>query len=65
MWILRFSYVESLLGIQEKESVWWLNSCLLYFQTFSKMSIPESVEKPDKTLEYYMGINELYMPGHH
>jgi alpha-glucuronidase len=61
----RFRYVESLLKIQEKEAVWWRNSCLLYFQTFSGMPIPEDLEQPDKTLEYYMNINELYMPGHH
>jgi len=61
----RFRYVESLLGIQEKEAVWWRNSCLLYFQTFSNMPIPDAIEQPDKTLEYYMGIRELYMPGHH
>lgn len=61
----RFRYVESLLKIQEKEAVWWRNSCLLYFQTFSKMPIPDDLEQPDKTLEYYMNINELYMPGHH
>jgi alpha-glucuronidase len=61
----RFRYVQSLLEIQEKEAVWWRNSCLLYFQTFSNKSIPEGVEQPDKTLEYYTGIRELYMPGHH
>ncbi|MBW6534881.1 MAG: alpha-glucuronidase [Mariniphaga sp.] len=61
----RFGYVESLLGIQEKEAVWWRNSCLLYFQAFSNMPIPEAVEKPDKTLDFYMNIRELYMPGHH
>jgi len=61
----RFRYVESLLGIQEKEAVWWRNSCLLYFQTFSQMPIPDGVEQPNKTLEYYMKIDELYMPGHH
>jgi alpha-glucuronidase len=36
---------------------------LLYFQTFSKLPIPDSVEKPDKTLEEYMNIKEMYMPG--
>ena len=61
----RFAYVKSLLEIQEKEAVWWRNSCLLYFQTFSNMPLPEGVEKSDKSLEYYMNINELYMPGHH
>jgi alpha-glucuronidase len=60
----RFQYVKSLLTIQEKEAVWWRNSCLLYFQTFSKMPLPEEVEKPDRTLEYYMSIREVHMPGH-
>jgi alpha-glucuronidase len=60
---LRFEYVQSLLKIQEKEAVWWRNSCLLYFQTFSKMPIPAGIEKADKTLEEYMSIREFYMPG--
>ncbi|MBK6282103.1 MAG: alpha-glucuronidase [Draconibacterium sp.] len=59
----RFNYVQSLLKIQEKEAVWWRNSCILYFQTFSKLPIPEYIEKSDKTLEEYMKIRELYMPG--
>ncbi|HSO86699.1 MAG TPA: alpha-glucuronidase family glycosyl hydrolase [Draconibacterium sp.] len=59
----RFEYVQSLLKIQEKEAVWWRNSCLLYFQTFSKMPIPASIEKADKTLEEYMNIREFFMPG--
>ena len=61
----RFKYVQSLLEIQTKEAAWWRDACLLYFQTFSNMPIPDGVEKPVKTLEYFMGINELYMPGHH
>ncbi len=60
----RFQYVKSLLAIQEKEAVWWRNSCLLYFQTFSKMPLPEGVEDPDQTLEHYMKIREVHMPGH-
>ena len=32
----RFAQVKSLLAIQYKEAVWWRNSCVLYFQTFSK-----------------------------
>ena len=60
----RFKYVQSLLKIQEKEAVWWRNSCLLYFQTFSKLPLPENIEKADKTAEEYMNITEFYMPGH-
>jgi len=33
---------------------WWRNSCLTYFQQFSKMSIPDKLEKPAETLDYYM-----------
>ena len=53
----RFNHVKQLLTIQEKEAVWWRNSCLLYFQTFSKMPIPANYEQPDKTLEYYKSLN--------
>jgi alpha-glucuronidase len=59
----RFQHVKMLLGIQEKEAVWWRNACVLYFQTFSKKPIPEGLEKPDKTLEYYESLSFPYAPG--
>lgn len=59
----RFEQIKMLLSIQEKEAVWWRNSCLLYFQTFSKMPIPAQYEKPDQTLEYYKALNFPYAPG--
>ena len=57
----RFRQVKMLLVIQEQEAVWWRNACLLYFQTFSGMPIPD--EQPDKTLEYYKKLNFPYAPG--
>ena len=59
----RFNHVKMLLAAQEKEAVIWRNSCVLYFQTFSKMKIPVGLEVPDKTLEYYMGLEFPYAPG--
>ena len=59
----RFNHVSMLLGIQEKEAVWWRNACLLYFQTFSKMPIPSHYEQPDQTLEYYKSLRFPYAPG--
>jgi len=59
----RFEQVTMLLNVQEKEAVWWRNSCLLYFQTFSKLPIPATYEKPDKPLEYYKGLRFPYAPG--
>ena len=59
----RFEQVKMLLAIQEKEAVWWRNACLLYFQTFSKMPIPATYEKPDHELKYYEGLKFLYAPG--
>jgi alpha-glucuronidase len=59
----RFEQVKQLLAIQEKEAVWWRNSCLLYFQTFSKMPIPAGYEKPDQTLEYYKNLSFPFAPG--
>lgn len=59
----RFEQVKMLLSIQEKEAVWWRNACLLYFQTFSRMEIPATVEKPDHTLDYYKSLKFPYAPG--
>lgn len=49
----RFEHVKDYLKIQEKEAVWWRNSCILYFQQFSKLPLPARYEKPDMPLEYY------------
>jgi alpha-glucuronidase len=59
----RFRQVKMLLSIQEKEAVWWRNSCLLYFQTFSKMPIPSNYEQPDHSLEYYKSMRFPFAPG--
>jgi alpha-glucuronidase len=49
----RFEHVEAYLKIQEKEAVWWRNSCLLYFQQFSKLPLPAGYEQSNQSLEYY------------
>lgn len=59
----QFDHVKQLLNIQYNEAVWWRNSCLLYFQTFSKMQIPANYEQPDKTLEYYKNLSFPFVPG--
>jgi alpha-glucuronidase len=59
----RFAHVQSLLRIQEKEAKWWRNSCVLYFQTFSKKPLPPGLETPDQPLEYYMTLNPKFVPG--
>jgi alpha-glucuronidase len=59
----RFAQVQSLLRIQHQEALWWRNACVLYFQTFSNKPIPASLEKPDRTLEYYQGLEFPFAPG--
>jgi alpha-glucuronidase len=59
----RFAQVKSLLAIQYKEAVWWRNSCVLYFQSFSKKEIPGGLEKPDKPLSYYESLQFPFAPG--
>jgi alpha-glucuronidase len=59
----RFSQVTMLLAMQEKEAVIWRNSCVLYFQTYSKMQIPKGLEVPEKSLEYYMNLTYSLVPG--
>ncbi|MCJ7465155.1 MAG: alpha-glucuronidase, partial [Maribacter sp.] len=59
----RHKEVKMLLNIQLKESKWWRNACLLYFQTFSKKELPLGVESPEQTLEYYKSLKFPYAPG--
>ena len=48
-----FDHVAGKLEKQVKLAEWWKNSCLTYFQQFSKKEIPGKVEKPDQSLDFY------------
>lgn len=55
--------VKQLLAVQYDEAVWWRNSCVLYFQSFSNLPIPEGLPKPAHNLEYYEKLEFQYVPG--
>jgi alpha-glucuronidase len=59
----RFEQVNAMLSIQLKEAGWWRDACVLYFQSFSHRPIPEELEKPARSLEYYRNIKEPTIPG--
>jgi len=59
----RFQHVRDLLKVQERESRWWRDACLLYFQTFSGRPIPAEYEQPQESLEYYRTLKHYYVPG--
>lgn len=59
----RHERMNMLLNIQIKEAKWWRNACVLYFQSFSGMPIPDGLEKPEGSLDYYMNLNYPYAPG--
>jgi alpha-glucuronidase len=59
----RFRHVQMFLGIQEKEAKWWRDACLVYFQTFSQRPIPQGLEKPAHSLDYYKSLNPRFVPG--
>jgi alpha-glucuronidase len=50
----RHADVARKLAIQERDAVWWRDAVLLYFQTFAHRPLPDSVERPAKTLKEYM-----------
>lgn len=55
--------INMLLDIQLDEAIWWKDASLLYFQTFSKKALPQGVEKPLHTLEYYQSLKFPFAPG--
>ena len=58
-----FNEVNMLLQIQLKEAKWWRDASLLYFQTFSQKSLPDGVENPVETLEYFKSLKFPFAPG--
>lgn len=48
-----FEFVKSKMEKQLKLAEWWRDECVLYFQQFSKMPVPEGLNKPTESLDYY------------
>jgi alpha-glucuronidase len=59
----RFNHVNDLLTVQLKESRWWRDACILYFQQFSQRPIPEGIERAEHDLEHYMNLKFYFVPG--
>jgi alpha-glucuronidase len=59
----RFRDVQTFLAIQEKEARWWRDASVAYFQSFSRMPIPEGYDPPEHPLDYYMKLVSRYVPG--
>ncbi|WNH14385.1 alpha-glucuronidase family glycosyl hydrolase [Thalassobellus suaedae] len=59
----RYNEVKMLLNIQYKEAKWWRDACLLYFQQYSKKTLPKGVEAPTKTLNYFESLKFPFAPG--
>lgn len=58
-----WAHVHALLAHQERDARMWRDACLLYFQTFSGLPLPEGVEPPAHDLEHYKSIRQRYFPG--
>jgi alpha-glucuronidase len=57
----RFQHVKALLEVQEEHAIWWRDSCVLYFQSFSGRPIPPEYGAPEHDLEYSRNL-QLYIP---
>ena len=55
-----FADVKGRLAVQHREALNWRDACVLYFQTFSKLPIPEPYKKPERTLEEMKKIVAIY-----
>jgi alpha-glucuronidase len=53
----QFKSVKMLLKIQYENAIKWTDGSVLYFQTFSRLPIPEELGQPERSLEYYMTHN--------
>ena len=49
-----FESVKAHSQMQFEDAVKWRDGCVLYFQTFSHMAIPEGLDKPKHDLKHYI-----------
>lgn len=59
----RFQHIDMHLTIQHDEAALWRDACVLYFQQFSQMPIPDPLKKPMHPLKYYESLSFPYAPG--
>lgn len=59
----RFEHVRSLLAVQEREACWWRDACVLYFQTFAQLPLPDGYEPASASLEALQSITHYFVPG--
>lgn len=52
-----FEFVKGKIEKQLKLAEWWRNSCVLYFQQYSKMPIPAGLERPKESLVFYQKMD--------
>lgn len=52
-----FLFVQNKIKDQIKLAEWWRDGCVLYFQQFSKMPIPDGLQQPAESLETYRRLN--------
>jgi alpha-glucuronidase len=55
--VARFRRVQELLRIQTKEAEWWRDASVSYFQTFSRMPLPDAYPQPAHLLSFYRGLS--------
>ena len=63
----RYENIHRKIVRQAKDAIWWRDACMLYFQTFSGMPIPEDCTEPQHTLEELrrvrLGISNYETPA--
>ena len=58
-----YDHVRMMLNIQRKESVWWRDASLSYWQSVNGLDLPAGVTAPEFTLNYYKSLSFPYAPG--
>ena len=58
-----FEQVRMMLTIQRKESVWWRDASLSYWQSVNGLELPAGIAPPEHDLNYYKSLSFPYAPG--
>lgn len=60
----RYTEIESMLAIQEKEARWWRNACIAYFQSVAGLDLPAGVVPPPQAVDFYKAKDFPHLEGY-
>ena len=59
----RYAQIAAFLATQQQEAQWWRDASIAYFQSLSRLPLPDGFAPPEHSLQYYEALCFPFVPG--